>query len=79
MCLSHLHGFGLKPVASLPLSLPSNVDFRVRGSGICVNELFEDEGVQSVTVAVEVTAADSREHLTARYVGEGQIVLVFEI
>ena len=71
--------FGLKTGAFLPLSLPSNVDFRVRGSSICVNELFEDEGVQSVTVAVEVTAADCREHLAARYVGQSQIVFVLEI
>ena len=44
-----------------------------------MHELFEVEGVETVTVAVEVAAADGREHLAAGYVGQRQVVLVLKI
>ena len=58
---------------------PPNVNLGECRPRIRVHELFEDEAVEGVTVAVKVTAADGREHLAAGDVGERQVILVLEI
>ena len=56
---------------------PPDIDIGERRSRVRVDELLQDKGVHAVTFRVKVS--DVREHLATGYVGQRQVVLVFEI